>query len=426
MPIFYRSPEPVQAVPKVLPQTRGDQPPRALLGGSQAVLAAVGVWMATAVPMPAQKPVAVIPVTLEQPVSQVPVTPQNIAVRSWDALQQQPPNPAGTAAWNVPALQAAQVPYTTVTVTWPTQDWKAQQPALVAAIIPPAVVQQFVPFTRAPLFWPPLDWRISSSPLIVVSVDQPAPTPYSRPIGNVLASWIPIAWPAQSGENTAGWNVPAAAPVAFTSYRRDSSPWPALDWPAQSEENGAGWNVPPSPPPAFIPYRRDGSNWPSLDWTTQSEPDSASWNYVPPIVSPFLPNAKVSPAIAVSWLPGEERKQSAAPNAGWNRPAVVVAFVPYTRVTGDLYSHWFRISWRVPPGAVWVPGTGAPETMALIGVLNTFPRLSGVTDAFTQITGEADAFVRLAGVADAFVALDGRTRAIVALTGIILLYPEEG
>lgn len=69
---------------------------------------------------------------------------------------------------------------------------------------------------------------------------------------------------------------------------------------------------------------------------------------------------------------------------------------------------------------------GSSETMALIGVLNTFPKLSGVTDAFTELTGQADAFVRLTGSTDAFVALDGRTRALVALTGIILLYPEEG
>lgn len=388
---FYPAPEPRQAYPKLLPVTQGAQPrPAGPLGGSAVALSAIGVWSAlAAVPMPIQKPLTVAPVTLvygqqppridpmpkvqaqvvraswpeaneprlqfndQQPerryivpltlvygsqpplVGPLSVVETNIAVRSWDAARQEPPALIGSAAWNIPAVAPAFVPFVRQGQPAALIDWGAQKST---SIVPLTFTYGDQPLSDAKRVARHLAWRAWD--VLFVQPPQPIGTaawnvppiivsgvPFTPLPGSILASWQ-IDWRAQSAGKIApltlvyGQQPPSQGALIVPQITAILAPAPT--WGAQSEPDNAHWNVPIII--AQVPFFRSPIPYAAIDWSAQRgsqvAPLTLTYGQQPPINGSITPTElnQILRAWDVTWS-----AQSPSPNAPWSGLVVVLS-----------------------------------------------------------------------------------------------------
>jgi hypothetical protein len=323
----------------------------------------------------AQAPGAVAPLTFvygQQP------PPLALPVGYWPTLDWPSQTGPESAAWNVPAAVAVQVPFRRDAVPWPTLDWAAvpgpgivpftlvygqqpptwaapaiwwpaldwawQGPGPTAAWNMPPVVSAFTSFGRAPVVGAVLDWTAQgpapNAAWNVVAAVVSVPPPLRRdPVWTAVLDWL-----AQTGQRVAplalvyGQQPPTLAlPVAY---------WPPLDWPSWTAPPSAAWNV-PVVVVSVVPVFRPPLAWVSLDWGAQAP------GAVAPLTLPYgqLPPGRAPSSVpwpALDWSP-----QPLAPTAGWNLPPIVSVFVPGFRSP----VFWVPLAWAAQEEAPVAPLT---------------------------------------------------------------------
>lgn len=152
--------------------------------------------------------------------------------------------------------------------------------------------------------------------------------------------WSEPSWPAQYGPRivaqtlTYGQEPPRRTHALLYQIR---ATWPEPWWPAQSEPANAAFNIavtsqPPASQLARI-YNLRGL-WPETTWPAQSAPRIAAQTLAygdqPPRFNLLQP----------VWPQPIWNAQSAAPNAAWNIPAVISAFVPPGPPQWQIWRSW--------------------------------------------------------------------------------------
>lgn len=340
----------------------------------------------------------------QQPPIQGPLTNTelNLAVRSWDAPFQSPPQPLPTASWNVavavsvPPVVAPLPQLATIRAQWDQPFVYPVSESDNAGWNVPVVVTQ-VPFSQTPYAqiasWQAVDWRAPQRPQSASWLAHQFVQQRPEVSRTVLQSWIVDVVPIQCSESIAPAIAPAASdnpPIvgnitpAELSVVRQS--WePARPEPPQTVKVAPLTLVYGQNPPLDGPLSEVELNLlvtPGIWWPAQQASPNASWNV--PVVSGFLPFTRTPQSVLNAWLPPDNSAQSrgpiapltlgygdqpqvrpalsvqqrtaiyapreswsaqsVAPNAGWNVP-VVSAFLPNARQRPQILASW-QEPWR--------------------------------------------------------------------------------
>lgn len=390
---FYPAPEPVQQIPKALPRTGGDQPPRTAalsVVSMLAILAPQPDW-------PAQSAPRIVAQTLvygQQPpriAAEAPTMPAILAPQpDWPAQRgpritpltlprgDEPPRKPLPLAYQPPVDWSAQEGEQILPLTLPTgqqppripeplafqpqPDWPAQFKPPIAPMTliygqqPPRIAGLTV------LSTPALDWLAQRvGPIPIVPFVAPPYQPFRRdPVDQSVASdWI-VRFPVSivtitlpTGQRPAvplplafqpqpDWSAQHGAQIATLTLPTGQQPparlfqpliVPGLDWPAQSASPPAAI-VPPPVVSTTVAYRRDGVPWPSWDWNAQAPARIVALT-LPTGQQPPPGRAILQPAEAASWP-----AQRATPSAAWN-VVVVQTKRPYFRAPVP----WVDVDW---------------------------------------------------------------------------------
>lgn len=384
-------------IPHVAIQAQGDQPPRRQVASAMMMVAVLASWptdleprlqspnnsrvqSAQNIPAP---PVTFVPYTRprydvytlnqdaytvelvqsyvvaqvdsDQPPRQFALSPPNVTItqRSWEP---EPPLSARlpqTAAWNVPS--SGKVPFVSLR---------------------PAILEAWADsYSRST---PPV--RIA--PLTLIYGDPPVPQPplAVRVLLQVVSTWVQT-WEAQSAPKNAGWNVPPTL-ISLPHVDLPKSIWTAWEPP---------WIQPPRPvsiAPLTLTYGDQPvpksplaqstllsvvALW-QQSWTAQTASPQASWN-VPPVLV-VLPRVELPRAIWAAWEPpfvAPPRPVSIAPltlsygaqptpQAPLSIPKIVQAVAAWTE-TWTSQSAAPQAGWNVPPLLVVLPRVELPRSI---------------------------------------------------------------
>jgi hypothetical protein len=285
----------------------------------------------------------------------------------------------------------------------------------------------------------PAQKPLNVAPLTLAYRQQPPLTgPLTATELNVaIRSWDAAFQSSPLLEDTAGWNVPAAA-ASQVPFARVVITWPLPDpatqkspqtaplalvygqmppaigpaaqiailvraWDAsfqylQESEFIAGWNVPPTLV-AQVPFRADTiivrQAWePGFQYPQESE-YLAGW--IPAAAQqPFVPFARLQShilAAAIWW-----NAQSEGDNAPWNIPAVVSPTIPNARLQSHILASWLTDA-RAQRDRSFVTASGvlSAQIVAFSGDLSIAARFSGKTETSPRFSGETRTLAQFHG-----------------------------
>lgn len=359
----------VQVAPLTL--TYGQSPPRKAALALNAALC-IAAWNPPD-PMPLQKAVLVAPLTLtygQQP-PRLPRTIQQSAIRAqwevdWNAQTQ-----GKNAAWNVPAVAVPVVPFARPWQNTVAQSWLPPDPQTIKVITkvqpgsdqPPVVGAMTSPeFQTIRAAWELLPNGAQSNPPNAAWNVSAVVVPFTQSWQNTVAqSWLPPDLQPKRATTTVqpGSDQPPVIGTKATTFQAIRAAWELPPNGAQSQAPNAAWNV----VTASVPFAQSWwsavtQSWISADIQPQTLVKAAILAQAigdqPPIIG-----AMTAPELQIirsAWEPPPNTAQSAAPNAGWNNPPLIVPVFPSTQSWQSIVRDQWGSTWNAqsaPPNAGW-------------------------------------------------------------------------